>query len=66
MPTFEYKCKTCGHRMEFLEKGAGSGKHKCQKCGSSDIQKLFSMFFAGSSSKSGGSDSCATGTCPLS
>jgi hypothetical protein len=52
--------------MEFLEKRSNSGKRKCQKCGGSDLQKLFSTFSAGNSSKSGGNNSCPTGTCPLS
>lgn len=65
MPIFEYECKKCGHRSEFLEKANSSKKHKCEKCGSGDLEKVFSVFSAGSS-KSGGSDSCPTGTCPLS
>ena len=66
MPMFEYKCKKCGHKMEFLERTSNTGKHKCEKCGNSDLQKLFSSFSAVSGTKSSGSDSCPTGTCPLS
>jgi len=66
MPIFEYRCNKCGHKTEFLEKSSSKNKHICEKCGSSDMQKLFSTFSATSSSKSGGSDSCPTGTCPLS
>lgn len=66
MPIFEYKCKKCGHKMEFLEKTDAGGRHKCEQCGSSSLQKLFSTFASTSSEKSGGSDSCPTGTCPLS
>ena len=62
MPIFEYKCKKCGHKTEFLEKSAGKNTHICEKCGSSDTQKLFSGFAVGQSSK--GSNSCPTGTCP--
>jgi putative FmdB family regulatory protein len=65
MPIFEYKCNECGHKMEFLERANSSKNHSCQKCGSNELQKLFSTFSATSSSKSGGSDSCPTGTCPL-
>jgi len=65
MPIFEYKCQKCGHKTEFLEKAGSSKKHSCEKCGSSNLKKLFSSFSAGSSSKSIGSDSCPTGTCPL-
>ena len=62
MPIFEYKCNKCGHKTEFLEKSAGKSKHICEKCGSSDMQRLFSGFAVGQSSK--GSGSCSTGTCP--
>jgi len=66
MPIFEYRCKKCGHKTEFLEKAGNPGKHICEKCGSSELEKLFSTFSTSSSSKSSGSDSCPTGTCPLS
>jgi putative FmdB family regulatory protein len=62
MPIFEYKCNKCGHKTEFLEKSSGKNKHICEKCGSSDMQKLLSSFSVGQSSQ--GSDSCPTGTCP--
>jgi len=64
MPIFEYRCNKCGHKMEFLEKNGRKNKHSCAKCGSSDIQKLFSSFAVGQSNKAGGS--CPTGTCGLS
>jgi len=66
MPIFEYECKKCGAKSEFLEKAGGNKKHTCEKCGSNEMQKLFSTFATSSSSKSSGSDSCPTGTCPLS
>jgi len=64
MPIFEYKCNKCGQRTEFLEKSGGKGKHVCEKCGSSDMQKLFSGFSVGQNGNK--NDSCPTGTCPLS
>jgi putative FmdB family regulatory protein len=68
MPIFEYKCKKCGHITEFLEKSSNPRKHVCEKCKSSDLQKLLSTFAAGrsSSSTSQSNGSCPTGTCPLS
>lgn len=66
MPVFEYTCKKCGHKMEFLEKSKGASKHTCAQCGSLELQKLLSSFAATSSSRARGSDSCSTGTCPLS
>ena len=64
MPIFEYKCQKCGHTMEILEKSGNKSQHICEKCGNPDTKKLFSGFAVGQSSK--GSDSCPTGTCPLS
>jgi len=65
MPIFEYKCNKCGHKTEFLESSSNSkNKHVCEKCGSGDMQKLFSGFSVGKSDL--GSSSCPTGTCPLS
>jgi putative FmdB family regulatory protein len=66
MPIFEYRCNKCGHKTEFLEKSGSKVKHVCEKCGSDKLQRLFSTFSTGSSSKSVGTDSCPTGTCPLS
>ncbi|MBW1739034.1 MAG: zinc ribbon domain-containing protein [Deltaproteobacteria bacterium] len=62
MPIFEYKCNKCGAKSEFLEKSSDENKHVCEKCGSSDMQKLFSHFSVGQSGQGG--DSCSTGTCP--
>jgi len=68
MPIFEYRCRKCGQVTEFLEQAGSRTKHKCQKCGSTAMEKLFSTFNAGVSapSASTGSASCPTGTCPLS
>lgn len=68
MPIFEYKCNKCGHTIEFLEKIGNKNKHVCKKCGSSDLQKLFSGFSVGQSKNSAprGNESCPTGMCPLS
>jgi len=67
MPIFEYKCNKCGHKTEFLEKSGSRVKHVCEKCGSEQMQRLFSGFSVGASTKFGseGGDSCPTGTCPL-
>lgn len=65
MPIFEYRCKKCGYKTEFLEKSSGKSKHSCEKCGSTDMEKLFSGFAVGQSGSSS-AGSCPTGTCPLS
>ncbi len=68
MPMFEYKCRKCGDIMEFLERSSSSRKHVCQRCKSSDLQRLFSSFSVGRANNLSprGNESCPTGTCPLS
>jgi putative FmdB family regulatory protein len=44
MPIYEYMCRECGTRNEFLE-GVTSEKvdKVCSECGSSDLHKLVSI-----------------------
>ena len=49
MPVFEYKCNDCGNVSEFLEKNGKSQKHKCSKCGGSNMKKVLSGFAVGQS-----------------
>lgn len=66
MPVYEYKCSACGKIFEAFLKNS-TEKAKCKNCGSASLERLFSAFAVGASTKttSGGS-SCPTGTCPLS
>jgi len=51
--------------MEFLEKTRTPAKHNCDKCNSSDVQKLLSGFAVGrSKSKSHACETCPSGPCP--
>ena len=65
MPIFEYKCNKCGHTLEFLEKTWTPQKHTCDKCNSSDVQKLLSGFAVGHSKSTGQAcETCPSGPCP--
>jgi putative FmdB family regulatory protein len=65
MPIFEYKCNKCGHTMEFLEKTQTPRKHTCERCNSSDVQKLLSGFAVGrSKTMNQACKSCLSGPCP--
>ena len=64
MPIFEYKCTKCEHTMEFLEKAGGKGRHICERCGSSAMQKLFSSFAVGRSGPAAPCDSCPSSLGP--
>jgi putative FmdB family regulatory protein len=65
MPLFEFRCKDCGRKTEFLERGSGRSRHVCPHCGGRKLQKLFSTFSAGRSDSGSNGGSCPTGTCPL-
>lgn len=44
MPIYEYECKKCGARNEFVE-SLGAGRivaRKCSQCGSTKLKKLIS------------------------
>ena len=43
MPIFEYTCSKCGRNFEELVRSAGQ-KVTCPACGSSKIEKNFSLF----------------------
>jgi len=62
MPMFEYQCGKCGHISEILVKSSGKKKQKCEKCGSSDMSKLFSSFAVG---RAGCSESKQCGGCNI-
>ncbi|MBP8304524.1 MAG: zinc ribbon domain-containing protein [Phycisphaerae bacterium] len=76
MPLFEYRCQSCGHVAEFLEKGRARNKHVCPQCKSPDLKKLPSGFAVGRSPEPPAScpscpgapcspDRCGMGDCPM-
>lgn len=67
MPLYEYKCKKCGKGFEVLVRSAAE-EISCEHCGSSRIEKVFSLFAASGTEKKvnnagGGCGSCSSGTC---
>ena len=52
MPLFEYECHACDGRFEKLTRNinAEPGEIECPGCGSTDTQKVISMFGLASSS----------------
>ena len=54
MPLFEYECRACEGRFEKLTRSinAEPGEVECPGCGSTDTQKVISLF----GMTSGGSD----------
>jgi putative FmdB family regulatory protein len=42
MPIYEYRCETCGNRVEVLVRSSGQTP-RCPECGSLLADKLFSV-----------------------
>lgn len=42
MPIYEYECKSCGHRMEAMQKMSDAPLTDCPACGKAELSKLIS------------------------
>jgi len=42
MPIYEYRCESCGHQQEFLQKVSDAPHTTCPKCGKPSLSKLLS------------------------
>ena len=40
MPTYEYRCKACGHELEIFQSITEGVKRKCPSCGKSKLERL--------------------------
>ena len=40
MPIYEYRCESCGHQQEFLQKVNGAPLTVCTKCGKPTFSKM--------------------------
>lgn len=40
MPTYDYKCKNCGHVFELFQSITDKSIRKCSKCGKLKLQRL--------------------------
>jgi putative FmdB family regulatory protein len=40
MPTYEYKCKHCGHRFEELQSITADSLRICPECGNNGLERL--------------------------
>jgi putative FmdB family regulatory protein len=55
MPLYEYKCRKCSKRFEFLV--MGSDRPCCPKCNGRDLERLFSTFAVSGAGRKSDSDS---------
>ncbi len=42
MPIYEYRCGSCGHQQEFLQKVSAAPLTTCPQCGNPSLAKLLS------------------------
>jgi putative FmdB family regulatory protein len=42
MPTYEYRCKSCGHELEAFQKITEDALRKCPECGKDELERLIS------------------------
>ncbi len=42
MPIYEYRCASCGHQEEFLQKLSDPPHTRCPKCGEESFSKMLS------------------------
>ena len=40
MPIYEYRCASCGHQQEFLQKVSDPPHTRCTKCGQETFSKM--------------------------
>ncbi|MCA1596805.1 MAG: FmdB family transcriptional regulator [Chloroflexi bacterium] len=51
MPTYEYRCKGCGHQFDVVHRVSDPAPESCPVCGEGPIQKVFTsvgIIFKGS------------------
>ena len=40
MPTYDYRCKACGHELELFQSMTERPKRKCPSCGKNSLERL--------------------------
>lgn len=41
MPTYEYRCKACGHQLEIMQAFTDAALTTCPVCAADDLRKVF-------------------------
>jgi putative FmdB family regulatory protein len=63
MPTYDFRCRQCGHQFSRFTTIEGRKQVQCPQCYSPDVQQLLTGFiFARSNGGSGGA-SCTRASC---
>ncbi|RLE10204.1 zinc ribbon domain-containing protein [Candidatus Aerophobetes bacterium] len=62
MPLYRYKCSRCGEEFVRLIRAQDKEEIRCDKCGSSDLERLISKFSIGRG-KTGKNSSSRVSSC---
>ncbi|MGQ0831372.1 MAG: FmdB family zinc ribbon protein [Microthrixaceae bacterium] len=41
MPTYEYRCRACGHELEIVQSFSEDALTSCPSCGAEELRKVF-------------------------
>jgi putative FmdB family regulatory protein len=41
VPTYEYRCKACGHQLEIVQAFSDAALTTCPSCGAEELRKVF-------------------------
>jgi putative FmdB family regulatory protein len=41
VPTYEYRCKACGHELEIVQAFTDDALTRCEACGADQLRKVF-------------------------
>ena len=64
MPLYEYRCESCEHRFEILQRlGETAEGLSCPKCGVQQLEKMFSTFAAAATQGSMAAPAPGAGCC---
>lgn len=64
MPLYEYRCATCAHRFEVLQRlGDDADGLACPRCGAARVERQLSTFAARGASSGSGGESLAGAGC---
>ena len=78
MPIYEYRCQSCGHQLEALQKMSDAPLTECPQCSKPELKKLISAggfqlkgsgwyatdYKGDANKKEKPSPACGTGACP--
>lgn len=64
MPTYDFRCRRCGHRFSCVATVEGRKQVHCPVCASAEVQQLLTGFFyARPGGGGGGGSSCTRTSC---